>query len=45
MTLSIRLTSDEARALNALACRTGRSKSDVVREAFRRSALALAGTL
>lgn len=56
MTLSIRLTADEARALEALARRTGRSKSEIVREAFRRSrsvkgdsrrqaALALAGTL
>jgi predicted transcriptional regulator len=56
MTLSIRLTADEARALDALARRTGRSKSEIVREAFRRSrsargdsrrqaALAIAGTL
>jgi predicted transcriptional regulator len=56
MTLSIRLTADEARSLEALARRTGRSKSEIVREAFRQSrsaksdsrkqaALALAGTL
>jgi Arc/MetJ-type ribon-helix-helix transcriptional regulator len=56
MTLSIRLTADEAHILNELARRTGRSKSEIVREAFRQSrsikgdsrrqaALELAGTL
>ncbi len=56
MTLSIRLSDQEARELAALARKTGRSKSEVVREAFRRSrlagrnekrqkALAFAGTL
>ncbi|HKI70374.1 MAG TPA: ribbon-helix-helix protein, CopG family [Verrucomicrobiae bacterium] len=56
MTLSIRLTAKEARALEALAKRTGRSKSEIVRDALQRvrstqtdarreTALALAGSL
>jgi predicted transcriptional regulator len=56
MTISIRLTNEEARILETLARRTGRSKSDIVREAIvharpaggnarREAALALAGSL
>jgi len=56
MTLSIRLTPGEARLLETLAKRTGRSKSEIVREAIararpargdpgREAALALAGSL
>ena len=56
MTLSIRLTAHEARILEMLAKRTGRSKSDIVREAIARArpakgdarrdmALSLAGSL
>jgi predicted transcriptional regulator len=55
MTLSIRLTTEEGRALETLARRTGRSKSEIVREALQRTrtagdarrqkALALAGSL
>ena len=56
MTLSIRLTTEEGRVLETLARRTGRSKSDIVRDALQRTsaatgdvrrqkALALAGSL
>ena len=56
MTLSIRLTSEEARFLETMARRTGRSKSEIVREAIARTrpakgdrrrelALSLAGSL
>ncbi|MBI2946703.1 MAG: ribbon-helix-helix protein, CopG family [Verrucomicrobia bacterium] len=56
MTISIRLSPEEARELAALAKKTGRSKSMILREAFRQSrsakadarkqrALALAGSL
>ena len=56
MTLSIRLTADEARILETLARRTGRTKSEIVREAIQRTralkgdarrqaALSLAGSL
>lgn len=56
MTLSIRLTDEESRILESLAKRTGRSKSEIVREAIvrarpakgdarRDAALALAGSL
>ncbi|MBI4657611.1 MAG: CopG family transcriptional regulator [Verrucomicrobia bacterium] len=56
MTISIRLSAEEARELAALAKRTGRSRSEILREAFRKSrsakpdarrqrALALAGSL
>lgn len=37
MTLSIRLTANEARILEALARKTGRSKSEIVREAIARA--------
>jgi len=37
MTLSIRLTAHEARTLETLAKRIGRSKSDIVREAIARA--------
>ena len=56
MTLSIRLTTEEGRALETLARRTGRSKSEIVRDALHRNravggdarrqkALALVGSL
>ena len=56
MTLSIRLNNQEARLLESLARRTGRSKSNLVREAISRArpaksdprrdlALSLAGSL
>ncbi|MBM3837112.1 MAG: CopG family transcriptional regulator [Verrucomicrobia bacterium] len=56
MTISIRLSPEEARELAALARKTGRSKSEILRDAFRQSrsgksdirrqrALALAGSL
>lgn len=56
MTLSLRLPAEEGRALETLARKTGRSKSEIVREALRRArdaggdprrqkALALAGAL
>ena len=56
MTLSIRLPEEEGRALESLARKTGRSKSEIVREALwrassskgdprREKALALAGSL